>query len=60
MNVYFCLSELSTTKIVTWKCHVDESTEGRHITILGIYRLKALGPDIKLPDNVIIGVDGPF
>ena len=28
-NVYFCLPEFSATKIVTWKCHVDELTNGR-------------------------------
>ena len=42
VNVYFCLPEFSSTKIVTWKCHIDESTKGRYDMILGRDLLTAL------------------
>ena len=28
-KVYFALSALSATNVVTWNCHVDESSKGR-------------------------------
>ena len=34
-KVSFCLPEFSTTKIVTWECHVYDSYESRHNMILG-------------------------
>ena len=34
-TVYFCLPEFSATKIMTWRCHVVESTESRYNIILG-------------------------
>ena len=54
-KVDFCLPELSATKIVTWKCHVDESTNGRYDIILGRDLLTALGPYLKFSTNVISG-----
>ena len=55
VNVDFCLSEFSTTEIVTWKCHVDESTNGRYDMILGRDLLTTLRPDLKFSENTIIG-----
>ena len=60
MNVDFCLPEFSATKIVTWKYHVDKSTNGRYDMILGRYLLTALVLDIKFSDNVIICREGPY
>ena len=60
LNVDFCLPEFSATNIVTWKCHVDKSTNGRYDMILGRYLLTALGLNIKFYKNVIIGGEGPY
>ena len=46
-NVDFFLTEFSATKIVTWKFHVKESTNGRYDMILGRDLLTVLGLDIK-------------
>ena len=59
VNVYFCLPEFSSTKIVTWKCHVDKFTTGRYGMILGRDLLTALGLDLNWSENVIIGGRGP-
>ena len=55
VNVEFCLPEFSTKKIVTWKCHIDESTNGGYDMILGRDLLTALGMYLKFSDNIIIG-----
>ena len=47
LNVDFCLPEFSSTKMVTWKCHVYESTNGRYGIILGRDLLTALGLNFK-------------
>ena len=47
VNVDFCLPECNATKIVTWKCHVDKSNNGRYNIILGRGLLTALGLDLK-------------
>ena len=54
LNVNLCLPGFSATKIVTWKCHVDESTNGRYDMILGRDLLTALGLDLKFSENVIL------
>ena len=36
VKIDYTLPEVSATKIVTWNCHVDESTKIRHDMILGI------------------------
>ena len=51
---------LSTTKIVTCNCHVDESAKVRYETILGIYLLTAVVLNLKFSDNVIEADDGLF
>ena len=35
VEVDFTLPELSTTNVVTWKCHVDYSAKGIYDMILG-------------------------
>ena len=60
VNVYLCLLEFSATKIVTWKCHVDEYTNGRCSMIIGRYLLNSLGMDSNLSENIIIGSKGPY
>ena len=60
LNVDFCLSEFSVKNIVTWKCHVDESDEGRYDMTLGRDLIITLGVDLKFSENVIIGGDGPY
>ena len=54
-DIDFFLPEFSATKIVTWKSHVDESTNGKYDMILGRDLLTALGLDLNFSDNVIIG-----
>ena len=58
-NIDFYLPEFRAKKIVTWKCHVNESTNGRYDMILGRDLLTALVMDLKFSDNVIIGGEGP-
>ena len=60
VKIHICLTEFSVTKMVTWKLHVDESTNGRYNMILGIDLLTALGLDLKFSENVIIGGKGPY
>ena len=40
-------------KIVMWKYHVDESTEGQNNDIISRGILTALGINLKLYDNTI-------
>ena len=49
MNVDIFLPEFSGTKIVTWKCHIDNSTNGRYDMILGRYLITALEVDLNFP-----------
>ena len=48
VKIDFFLSELSATKIVTWKCYLDKSTNGRYDMILGRDLLTASGLDLKI------------
>ena len=54
VNIDFFLPEFSATKIVTWKCHIDDSTNVIYDTILGRDLLTALGLDLKFSKNVIL------
>ena len=47
VNIYFCLPEYSATKIVSWKCHVDNKNNSRYYIILGRDLLTALVLDLK-------------
>ena len=60
VNVEICLAEFGATKIVTRKFHVDKATNSRYNMILGRDLLTALGSDLKLSENIILGGDGPF
>ena len=60
MSVDPFLPEFSATKLVTWKCHVDESTTGRYNMILGRDLLTTLGLDLKFYENVIHSGEVPY
>ena len=60
VELYFTLPELSTTKIVTCNCHVDDSTKGRYDMILGRNILTNLGLNIKCSYPIIEAYYGPF
>ena len=53
VKVYFSLPALSATNIVTWKCHVDESTKGRYNMILGRDILTELLLSLEFSEHVI-------
>ena len=57
---YFCLPDFSATKIVTWKCHIDKSTNGIYDIILGRDLLTTLVLDLQFYENVILGGVGPY
>ena len=59
-NVDLCLPEFSATEIVTWKCHVDESTNCIYGMIPGRDLITTLGMDPKFSGDVIIGSDEPY
>ena len=48
VKIDFFLPEFSAMKTLTWKCHIDNSTEIRCGIILGVYLLTSLGVDIKI------------
>ena len=58
VNVDFCQPEFISKNTVTWKCHVDESTNGRYDMILGRYIRTAVILDLKFSENVILGREG--
>ena len=53
----FCLLEFRMTKIVTWECHADESSEIRYDMVLGRDILTAFGLNFKTSIKVD---DGTF
>ena len=53
VNIDFCLQEFRATKTMTWKFHIDESTNGRYDMTLGRDLLTALGLDLKCSEHVI-------
>ena len=59
-NIDFCLPEFSTTKIVSWKCHVNSSMNIIYDMILGRDLLTALGLDLKFSEDIIMGGDGTY
>ena len=50
VKIDFFLPEFSAMKTVTWKYHMDNSTEIRCGIITGVYLLTSLGVDIKILD----------
>ena len=55
VNVDFFLSEFIATKVIPWKCHIDNSTNDRYGMILGRDLFTALVLDLKFSGNIIIG-----
>ena len=60
VKVDFTLPALSETNVVTWKCHVDDSTKSSYHMILGCYLLTKLVLNLTLSDHIIKAYDGPF
>ena len=60
VKIYFTLPKLSVAKIVTWKCHVNDSDKGRYDIILGRDILTALRSNLKLSDHAIKAYYLPF
>ena len=60
VNVEFYLPEFSVTKMVTFKCHMYDYTEGRYNKILGRDLLTTLGSDLHFSDCIMIGDKGPY
>ena len=54
------LPELSVTKIVTWNCHLGDSTKGKYDIVLGKYITTVLVFNLKISDHVIEAYYGPF
>ena len=59
-KIDFTLPELSATRTVMWKCHVDDSTMGRYDMILGRYIITDLVLNLKLSNHFIESDDGPL
>ena len=60
VNVDFTLPVISTTNVLTWKFHMDDSAKGRYDIILGRYIWTELGLNIKFSEHVIEADDGHF
>ena len=60
LNIDFCLTEFSAKNIVSWKCEVVNKTNSRYDMIIGRDPLTALGLDLKLSENIIIGGDRSY
>ena len=60
VNIYFLLQEFSTTNIVAWKCHVEESNNSIYEIILCKDPLTSLLLQPKSSENVITGREGPY
>ena len=48
VKIYFTSPEISGTKNLTWKCHVDDYAKGRYEMILGRHLSTDLGLYIRL------------
>ena len=58
VKIDFTLPELSTTKIVTWNCHVDESAKRKKDMLLGRYILTEYGLNLKLVLHITKAYNG--
>ena len=58
--VDFTLLALSSTNLVTWNFHLDDSPKGRYDMILGKNLLTELGLNLKLSEHVIEADYGHF
>ena len=52
MSIFFFLLEFSATKIISFKCHIDNCVTGRYVMILGRYLLTALVLDLTFSENI--------
>ena len=50
----------SMQKIVTWKCHMDKSAEGKYGMILGQDFLNEMVLDTNFSEHAIIGGTGTY
>ena len=48
VKIDLTLPKLSTAEIVTWNCHVDDSSKSTYDVILGRVILTELGTNLKL------------
>ena len=53
VKVYFTLPGISAKQIVTWNCHVDDSTKGRYYMVLDRDLLTYLVLNSKFSDQFI-------
>ena len=60
VKIYFTLPALSTTDVLTWNFHVDDSAKGRYDTILGRDLSTELGLNLKSYEHVIGADNGPL
>ena len=60
INKDFTLPDFSETKTMTWKYHVDESTEGRHDIIISRGLLATLWMNSDFYDNTIECGEVPY
>ena len=60
VKVDFTLPALRVKNVVTWYCHMDDSSKGRYNMILERDLLTELGLNIKLSEQVIKADYGPF
>ena len=53
LNADITLPGLTATNVVTWKCHMDDSTKSRYDIILGRHLLTELVLNFKYSDHII-------
>ena len=58
VRTYFTLPELSATKTVMWKCHVDEYAKGRYYMILCRDLLTSLVLNLQFSEQITEADDG--
>ena len=56
----FTLPAHSPTNVVTWNCHVDDSSRSRYGMILGRDLLSEMGSILPPSEHIIKADDGPF
>ena len=60
VKIDFYLPEFSATKIVSWKCHLDNQTNSRYDMILGTDLIYALRMYLRFCENIIISGNRPY
>ena len=51
VNIDLCLPEFIATKIVSWKCDMDNTTNSRYDMILGRYLITTLIMDLEFSET---------